>query len=116
MRVQGVQERAQHTALEGACAEGQGGGAGGAYLNRLRAVSQEVLDPGTDRGGECDVGQLVHPDVRNDGVERRAVIYEQHPDIAPWLLEVAECGVESSSDGVLCRSVSSVGELMWVQI
>lgn len=47
-----------------ACTDGQGGGASSAYLNRLRAVSEEVLDPGTGGG---IYGQLVHQDVRNKG-------------------------------------------------
>lgn len=112
IRIQGIQERAQHTALGGACAEGQGGGAGGAYLNHLRAVSQEVLDPGTDGGGESDVDELVHQDIRNNGVKCQAVVYEQHPNVTPWLLQVAKRCMKSCSDGVFHGSVSSVGELM----
>jgi len=67
MCLQGIQERAQHTALRRACAECQGGGAGGTYLNHLRAVSQKVFDPGT--GGGVDVILLVQQNVRNNGVK-----------------------------------------------
>lgn len=66
MSVQGAQDRVQHTALRRPSAECQGGGAGGAYLNRLWVVSQEVLDPGTGGGGESYVSQLIHQDVRDD--------------------------------------------------
>ena len=66
--------------------------------------------------GGSFVSQLIHQDVSDDGVESQAVVYEQHPDIASWLLEVAECCVKSCSDGILRRSVCSVGKLMWVQV
>lgn len=49
--VQGVQERAQHIALEGVHAKRQGRGASSASLNTLGAVGQKIPDPGTIGGG-----------------------------------------------------------------
>lgn len=52
MNVQCVQGWTQHTALRNTSIEDDGGGCGGAHSDMLGSVSQEVLDPQTERGSK----------------------------------------------------------------
>lgn len=63
----GVQERAQHTALVGACAEGHGGEA--CSTSTKGDLDRESLIQAQVEGGQTDINQLVNQNFRNDGLE-----------------------------------------------
>lgn len=63
----GVQERAQHTALVGACAEGHGGEA--CSTSTRGDLDRESLIQAQVEGGQTDINQLVNQNFRNDGLE-----------------------------------------------
>ncbi len=54
---QGVQERAEHTALRDAGVESQGGRCGSAYPPSLGSARQEVQDPVTQDGVDDELGE-----------------------------------------------------------
>ncbi|KAI3372494.1 hypothetical protein L3Q82_022695 [Scortum barcoo] len=59
MREQGVQQRAEHTALGGAGVQSQGGGCGAAHPHSLGSARQEVQDPITQGAVEPEVGDQI---------------------------------------------------------
>lgn len=97
----------QHIVLGGAGSEAEGRRYVMAHPDSLSAVREEAADP--QAGMNPQVPQLDHQFVREDGVECRAVIYEEHLHIAPLLLQVGECSMECFGHCVFCGTVRSVG-------
>ncbi len=112
MRIERVQNWAQHAPLRRASAERGGGGEMGTELNSLRVVSQEVPDPSAGEWGEAQICEFAEED---DGVEGWALIDKNHPHIALLMFQMAQRIVESYDYCILSRSVSSVGKLMIVE-
>ena len=78
----------------------------------MGAVGQKIFDPGAGERGEAQGAQFSNENVRDDGVECRAIIHKEHPGIALLLLQMSQHSVQSYGDGVLCGSVCSVSELV----
>lgn len=115
MGIEGIEQRAQHTALWRASAEAESCGNMRAHSNPLRAVTQEVLYPKAGGVWESQVQQFGHQSVREDGIKRRAVVYEKQSCVAPILLQMCQRGVEDCGNGVLCGPVRPVRILMGVK-
>ncbi len=112
IRAEGVEQGAQHTALWGAGAEAEGRGCVMAHSNPLAATRQEAVYPPAGGVSKSQVPQFVHQFVGEDGVEIRAVVYEEHPHVAPLLLQVGQCSMEGCGYSVLSRSVRSISKLV----
>lgn len=69
MHEQGVQGRAEHTALTVTGVDSQGGGCGAANSHSLGALCQEAEDPVTEGGFESQVSELGDVLERHNGIE-----------------------------------------------
>ncbi len=115
MCIQGVQDRAQYTALGGSNVHFNGCRFVEAKFNMLRTVRQIVLDPCTDGLVKAQVQQFVHENVWYDGIKSRAKVNEKYPYIALPVFQMVQSKVDSQGNGISGGSFSSVGKLIWIK-
>ncbi len=90
IRQQSEQERAQHTALWRASAEGDGGGDGVVDPDSLRSIGQEIQNPVPQCRSQAKGGELLYQGLWDDGIKSRGEVQEEQTNIGVSALQVGE--------------------------
>ncbi len=112
---QSEEEGAQHTSLGGPCVQCDGAGCVTADPYCLRSPGQKVQQPVAQRRIEPQLDQFMNELLRDDCVECWTEVYEQHSDIQIFFVQMCECWVEGSGDGIIGRAVGPICKLEGVQ-
>lgn len=90
MGEEGVEERAEHTALWHSGVQCYSGGGEVIDPNRLWSVSEEVQCPVAEGGGDAKSTEFGDQAGWDDGVKGRAEINEQQPDVGVVVVQVGQ--------------------------
>ena len=87
----------------------------GSKAHTLESTSEELLNPQDDLGVQGHGHQLLHHQVRLDGVKCTREVHHEHPSVVTPSVQMLVQMVYQGKGGIVDTSICAICKLMWVQ-